>query len=91
MFIGYCDARDYFDTTNLTHCIQTKTHRACKKAAEDQLNLSLPGPFDFVMFSIEDCYGTECSWAAYGGVNSWFTVYKQDNYKFPTVAMHEIG
>lgn len=43
------------------------------------------------MYSLEDCYGNECGWAAYGGVNSWFTVYKGDNYKYPPVIMHEIG
>ena len=62
--------------------------RASKKAAEDELGFNLPGPFDHVMFSVENCYGSDCSWAAYGGINSWFTVYKADHYKYPAVAMH---
>eukprot|EP00804_Cyclotella_cryptica_P016798 CCRYP_001799-RE/>CCRYP_001799-RE protein AED:0.07 eAED:0.07 QI:359/1/1/1/0.92/0.85/14/1113/1072 len=63
---------------------------ASKKAAEAKIGMSLPGPFDHVMYSLQGCYN-ECGWAAYGGVNSWFTYYQGNNYRYPAVGMHEIG
>lgn len=71
-----------------SHCCYSLTQihkktRAAKEATERKINLSLPGPFHHILYILQDCYGDDCSWAAYGGVNSWFTVYKGDNYKFP--------
>lgn len=73
-------------------CIMTLLYRASRRAAEVKIGMSLPGPFHHVMYSLEGCYSaTDCGWAAYGGVNSWFTYYQGNNYKFPAVGLHEIG
>lgn len=63
---------------------------AAVKAVEAKLGYSIPGPFDHVMFGVEKCY-LECGWAAYAGVNSWFSVYQGNNYKYPAVSLHEVG
>ncbi len=47
-------------------------------------------PFNYVAFVVEGCY-VECGWGGYAYVNSWFSIYQGDNYKFPAVVMHEMG
>lgn len=59
-------------------------------ATQAKLGFGLPGPFEHVMFVLEQCY-TGCGWAAYAYVNSWLSVYQGDNYKFVAVQVHEIG
>ena len=61
-------------------------------ATEQKLGLKLSETFDHVMFVVEGCYtADDCDWAAYGFVNSWFSLFKGDNYKYVAVQMHEFG
>jgi len=54
------------------------------------LGFDLPGPFDYVMYIVENCYDG-CSWAAYAGVNHWMSLYRSHYYKYTGVLMHEFG
>jgi len=65
-------------------------HGAAQAAAEAKLGISLPGPYQQVMFVIEKCY-VGCGWAAYAYINSWMSVYQSAYYKHVGVQMHEIG
>ena len=58
---------------------------------QNKLGHSLPGEYDYVLYSLEDCYGSSCGWAAYAYVNHWNSVYISDYYKRPGVLMHEVG
>lgn len=57
------------------------------KATQAKLGLTLPGPFQNVMYVLEGCY-TDCGWAAYAYVNGWLSIYQGDNYKYVSVQMH---
>mmetsp|Transcript_18318 Transcript_18318/g.24419 ORF Transcript_18318/g.24419 Transcript_18318/m.24419 type:complete len:404 (-) Transcript_18318:465-1676(-) len=59
-------------------------------AVEKKLDITLPGPFDYVMYLLEGCYG-ECGWIAYAYVNDWNTVYQGKKYAAVGVQMHELG
>ena len=73
----------------LTKSTQAKIRVSAAAAVEKKLGVSLPGPFDHVVFVVEDCYeiGTTCQFAAYAFINHWFSFFIEDNYKFPAVTM----
>ena len=58
---------------------------------QDKLGLTLPGPYDYVLYSLENCYGSECGWAAYAYINHWMSVYQNVYYRRPGVLMHEVS
>ena len=64
---------------------------AVTTAVTNKLGHSLPGPYDYVLYSLEKCYGTDCGWAAYAYINSWNSVYQDYYYKRPGVLMHEVS
>ena len=80
---------------DLTKMDQSQMREAVLSASNKKLGLSLPGSyFDHVLIVIEKCYqngSDSCEFAAYAFVNSWLSVYVEDNYKFPAVVMHELG
>lgn len=79
---------------DLTKIDQSQLRSLILKEVKNKLGVSLPNVFDHVMCVVEKCYQNSvdsCSWAAYAFVNSWFSMYQQDNYKFPGVTMHEVG
>eukprot|EP00557_Chaetoceros_sp_GSL56_P003157 CAMPEP_0176495950 /NCGR_PEP_ID=MMETSP0200_2-20121128/10937_1 /TAXON_ID=947934 /ORGANISM="Chaetoceros sp., Strain GSL56" /LENGTH=522 /DNA_ID=CAMNT_0017893877 /DNA_START=1696 /DNA_END=3260 /DNA_ORIENTATION=- len=57
---------------------------------QNVLGLTLPGPFQQVMYVLENCY-VDCGWAAYAYINSWNSVYQGGYYKQVGVQMHELG
>jgi len=65
-------------------------HDAVTVAVQDKLDLVLPGPFEQVMYVLENCY-VGCGWAAYAYINSWMSVYQGSYYAMAGVQMHEIG
>ena len=64
---------------------------AVTSAATAKLGHGLPGPYDYVLYSLEKCYGNDCGWAAYAYINSWNSVYQSVYYKLPGVLMHEVS
>lgn len=64
---------------------------AVTTAVQNKLGHSLPGPYDYVLYSLEKCYGDDCGWAAYAYINSWNSVYQGVYYKRPGVLMHEVS
>ena len=64
---------------------------AVTTAVEQKLGHSLPGPYNYVLYSLENCYGSECGWAAYAYINSWNSVYQNRYYKLPGVLFHEVS
>jgi hypothetical protein len=58
---------------------------------QEKLGYNLPGPYDYVLYSLEGCYGGDCGWAAYAYINSWNSVYQNVYYRRPGVLMHELG
>ncbi len=64
---------------------------AVTSAATAELGHGLPGPYDYVLYSLEKCYGGDCGWAAYAYINSWNSVYQDVYYKRPGVLMHEVS
>eukprot|EP00804_Cyclotella_cryptica_P000316 CCRYP_010238-RA/>CCRYP_010238-RA protein AED:0.34 eAED:0.34 QI:894/1/1/1/0.6/0.83/6/180/677 len=75
---------------DITKSTQGDIRKEVKKSVEAKLGISLPGVFHHVMIVLEGCY-IECGWSAYAFVNSWLSVYKGNNYKYPAVQLHEIG
>ena len=65
-------------------------HNAVTSAVNAKLGISLPGPYEQVMYVVEKCY-VGCGYAAYAYVNSWMSVYQGGYYKQVGVQMHEIG
>lgn len=63
---------------------------AVTTAVESKLGISLPGPYQQVMYVLEGCY-QDCGWAAYAYVNGWNSVYQGAYYKQVGVQMHELG
>lgn len=57
---------------------------------QEVLGITLPGPFQQVMYVLEGCY-LDCGWAAYAYINSWNSVYQGVYYKQVGVQMHELG
>ena len=80
---------------SLSSSTQSQIRSAVLQAAQSKLGFSLPGQsFDHVLIVAEHCYPNSqdnCAFAAYAFVNSWLSVYVDDNYKFPAVSMHELG
>ncbi len=68
--------------------LQVRT--ASINAVEEKLGFELPGPFDHVVFVVEGCY-TDCGWAGYAYVNSWFSIFQGRYYKMAGVQLHELG
>ena len=58
---------------------------------QEKLGYNLPGPYDYVLYSLEGCYGGDCGWAAYAYINSWNSVYQNVYYRRPGVLMHEVS
>ena len=63
---------------------------AITTAVQDKLGITLPGPYDYVLYSVENCYN-DCGWAAYAYINYWNSVYQNVYYKRPGVLMHEVS
>ena len=61
---------------------------AITAAVSQKLGFSLPGPYQQVMYLVENCYGSDCQWAAYAFLNGWLSVYRAQNYKYSAVQMH---
>jgi hypothetical protein len=62
--------------------------KAVSEKVEEALGITLPGPYDHVMFTLAKCYGNQCGWAAYAYVNSWLSVYQGQYYRMVGVQMH---
>lgn len=58
--------------------------------AQEKLGFTLPGDYDYVLYSLENCY-QDCGWAAYAYINSWNSVYQNVYYRRPGVLMHEVS
>mmetsp|Transcript_18161 Transcript_18161/g.26955 ORF Transcript_18161/g.26955 Transcript_18161/m.26955 type:complete len:609 (+) Transcript_18161:76-1902(+) len=65
-------------------------HNAVTSAVNAKLGISLPGPYEQVMYVVEKCY-VNCGYAAYAYINSWMSVYVDRYYKQVGVQMHELG
>ena len=63
---------------------------AVTTAVQNKLGHSLPGPYKYVLYSLEKCY-QDCGWAAYAYINSWNSVYQGVYYKHPGVLVHEVS
>ena len=63
---------------------------AVTTAVQTKLGFSLPGPYQQVMYVLENCYH-DCGWAAYAYINSWNSVYQGSYYKQTGVLVHELG
>jgi hypothetical protein len=59
-------------------------------AVQAYLGITLPGPYQHVMYVIENCYDG-CGYAAYAYINSWLSLYCASYYRSVGVQMHEIG
>ncbi len=70
---------------------RSAVRNAVTNAVTNKLGHSLPGPYDYVLYSLQGCYGSECGWAAYAYINSWNSVYQGVYYRRPGVLMHEVG
>ena len=70
---------------------RSDVRNAALAAAQTKLGYTLPGPYNYVLFSLESCYGTDCGWAAYAYINHWNSVYQNYYYKRPGVLMHEVS
>jgi hypothetical protein len=64
---------------------------AVTTAVQTKLGHTLPGPYNYVLYSLESCYNSDCGWAAYAYINSWNSVYQSSYYKMPGVLMHEVS
>ncbi len=70
---------------------RSTVRNAVTTAVTNKLGHSLPGPYDYVLYSLQGCYGTDCGWAAYAYINSWNSVYQGVYYKRPGVLIHEVS
>jgi hypothetical protein len=81
-------------TVNIDISIETNTRTNVENAitakVQDKMGMTLPGPYDLIMYVVEKCY-VECGYAAYAYVNRYISVYQGVNYKYVGVLMHEIG
>eukprot|EP00547_Thalassionema_nitzschioides_P000816 CAMPEP_0194200194 /NCGR_PEP_ID=MMETSP0156-20130528/905_1 /TAXON_ID=33649 /ORGANISM="Thalassionema nitzschioides, Strain L26-B" /LENGTH=1201 /DNA_ID=CAMNT_0038925161 /DNA_START=53 /DNA_END=3658 /DNA_ORIENTATION=+ len=91
--VGVMDVHLSFDMTNSSEYGGTRSEFASKvtTATGELLGFTLPGPFENIIFVLEDCYTEPCGWAAFAGVNSWYQFYKKDYYRDPAVLLHEYG
>jgi hypothetical protein len=63
---------------------------AITTAVQNKLGYALPGPYEYVMYSVESCI-QDCGWAAYAYVGSWNSVYQGGYYGMTGVQVHELG
>lgn len=75
---------------SLTNNDRYTIRNAVTSAVTTKLGHGLPGPYQQVMYVLENCY-TDCGWAAYAYINSWNSVYQSHYYKQTGVQMHELG
>uniref|UniRef100_A0A7S3QHF5 Peptidase M11 gametolysin domain-containing protein n=1 Tax=Chaetoceros debilis TaxID=122233 RepID=A0A7S3QHF5_9STRA len=68
---------------------QSAIRSAILTAANAKLGLSLPGQYEFTLYTIEDCDG--CGWAAYAYYNSHLSMYRKNYASYPAVVLHELG
>ena len=66
---------------------RSTVRNAVTTAVQAKLGITLPGPYQQVMYVLEGCY-QDCGWAAYAYVNSWMSVYQGNYYKMVGVQMH---
>ena len=76
---------------SLTNQSRSAIRNAVTTKVQNLLGYGLPGPYDYVLYSLENCYGSDCGWAAYAYVNSWNSVYQSVYYKRPGVLLHEVS
>ena len=75
---------------DLTNNTRAAIRNAVTQAAQAKLSVSLPEPFQQVMYNLEKCY-VDCGWAAYAYINSWNSIY-QGNYYYQTgVQVRKLG
>lgn len=55
-------------------------------AVQSLLGITLPGPYEQVMYVMDSCLA--CNYVAYAYANSWLSVYRAGNYKKVAVQMH---
>jgi len=72
------------------HRLRSEMNRRVSETLGGSENFPLPGPFSHVLYVIAECK-QGCGWAAYAYVNSWLSVYQRVFYRYPAVAMHEVG
>ena len=75
---------------SLTDQGNSAIRNAITTKVQNMLGYGLPGPYDYVLYSVEKCY-VDCGWAAYAYINSWNSVYQGVYYKRPGVLMHEVS
>ena len=75
---------------SLTDQSRDNIRNAITTKVQQLLGYSLPGPYDYVLYSVQGCY-VDCGWAAYAFINSWNSVYQDVYYKRPGVLMHEVS
>eukprot|EP00984_Skeletonema_dohrnii_P022286 scaffold11426_cov78-Skeletonema_dohrnii-CCMP3373.AAC.1 len=75
---------------SLTNQSPVKVRHAITTKVQQLLGYSLPGPYDYVLYSVQGCY-VDCGWAAYSYINSWNSVYQGVNYRRPGVLIHQLG
>ena len=68
--------------------INTKNiiEEAVASAVENKYGISLPGPYQQVMYVLDTC--PSCNWAGYAYINSWLSAYQGVYYKHVGVQMH---
>eukprot|EP00554_Chaetoceros_debilis_P015018 CAMPEP_0194124892 /NCGR_PEP_ID=MMETSP0150-20130528/59178_1 /TAXON_ID=122233 /ORGANISM="Chaetoceros debilis, Strain MM31A-1" /LENGTH=781 /DNA_ID=CAMNT_0038818677 /DNA_START=59 /DNA_END=2400 /DNA_ORIENTATION=- len=70
---------------------QSTIRSAIARAANAKLGLSLPGQYEFTLYTTENCYGSGCGWAAYAYYNNHLSMYVQSYASYPAVVLHELG
>ena len=75
---------------DLTTNSRATIRNAVTAAVQTKLGVSLPGPFQQVMYNLQGCY-VDCGWAAYAYINSWNSVYQGNYYYMTGVQVHELG
>jgi len=75
---------------SLTNNTRGTIRNAVTTAVQAKLGYTLPGPHNYVLYSLESCY-VDCGWAAYAYINSWNSVYQNSYYKAPGVLIHEVS
>jgi len=59
-------------------------------AVQTKLGFDLPGPYQHVLYVLEDCY-VDCGWAGYASINGWRSVFQGIYFKHVWALVHEIG
>jgi hypothetical protein len=76
----------------LANSMQT-LYDAMSLAVQNKLGISsMPGPYQHVMYVVENCYSPDCKGAlAFAVVSGWRSIFYGAFYKNPIVQIHEIG